>query len=211
MNTTRLLGFFSNFDPARGFPSEVAAFLRAHLTQRDSLVFITSNPAGHAKTDHYAAQQHGWFEAAGLPFTHYHAVDSRTSPAQAAQLVREASCVYLMGGETGLQMQFLRDYGLVQPIRETHAAIMGLSAGAINMAARGVDPDDWPKVHECLGLANISVFPHFDPANQDELSTLQRISARFPIHAMQDESAIFVKNGQTTFIGEITKLGERFG
>ena len=202
----RLLGFFSNFEPSHGFPPEVAAFLRAHLTQRESLVFVTSNPAGHTKTDHYAALTHSWFEAAGLPFAHCHVIDDRVEPTQAAQLISEASCVFLMGGTTGLQMRFLLDYGLDQAIRETKAAILGFSAGAINMATRGIDPDDLPKVHEGLGLVNISVYPHFDPADQDELSTLQALSARFPIHAMRDDSAIFVKNDHVTFIGEIRKI-----
>ena len=203
---SRLLGFFSNFEPSRGFPPEVADYLRAHLTQRESLVFIASNPAGYTKTDHYAAQQHGWFEAAGLPFTRYHKIDDRTSPAQAAQLVREASCVYLMGGTTGLQMRFLLDYGLDQAIRETGAAVLGLSAGAVNMAKHALDITESLEPHAGLNLADITVHPHFDPADQDELATLRALSARFPIHAMRDGSAVFVKDNHATLIGEITKL-----
>jgi peptidase E len=206
MNETRLFGFFSGFDPSRGFPSNVECFLREKLSQRETLVFIASNPVGHTKTDHYAAVTHGWFEAAGLSFACYHVIDDRTEPAHAAQLISEASCVFLMGGKTGMQMAFLRETGLAQAIQCSSAAIFGLSAGAINMGAVSLDIDESLEPHEGLALADITIHPHFDPQNRDELSTLLRLSAQFPIYAMRDDSAIFVQNNQNSFMGEIIKL-----
>jgi len=200
---SRLLGFFSGFP--NGFSPNVAAFLREHLAQRERLVFITSNPAG-TKTDHYAAMMHGWFEEVSLPFARYHAIDDRIEPARAVQLTEGADCVFLMGGKTGLQMQFLRSFGLDEAICNSPAMVLGLSAGAINMAKISFDMEESLIPHEGLGLTDITIHPHFDSANEDELAKLQCVATQFPVYAMKDDSAIFVQGEHITCMGEIMKF-----
>ena len=186
----RLLGFFSGF-PSHHFPGNVADRLREELTQRDSLVFVCTDPAGHAKTDYYAGIMHGCFEEIGLAFAQVHLIDNRIEPSRAAQWIADASCVHLMGGHTGKQLQYLRETGLDTAIWNTQAAILGVSAGAINMAALG------------LGLANITVYPHYDPENQEELAVLLQLSETLPICAMEDDSAIFISGDRVSSMGGI--------
>ncbi|MCL2445459.1 MAG: peptidase E [Oscillospiraceae bacterium] len=201
---SRLLGLFSGFP--RGFPPEVAAFLREHLTQHESLAFVASNVANHAKTDHYAATLNDYFAKAGVHFSRYHMLDGRISFAHAVQLATETDCVFLMGGNPATQIQYLRESGLAQAIAGTHAAVFGLSAGAINMAKTAFDDTQSPSTYAGLGLADITIHPHFDPQKQDELAAIRQVSAKRPIYAMKDESAIFVQNEQNTFMGEIIKF-----
>ncbi|MDR0293548.1 MAG: Type 1 glutamine amidotransferase-like domain-containing protein [Oscillospiraceae bacterium] len=198
----RLLGFFSGF-PSHSFPRDVAERLREELTQRDSLIFVSAWPAEHAKNDRDAVGMHGMFDEAGLPFAQYHVIDDRTEPSHAARLIHEASCVFLMGGHPGLQLRFLRETGLDVIIRETPAVVLGVSAGAINMARRSLDTKESPVPYEGLGLADITVKPHFELENRQVLSTLLRISMDLPICAMEDDSAIFVAGGRISGMGQI--------
>ncbi|MCL2300864.1 MAG: Type 1 glutamine amidotransferase-like domain-containing protein [Firmicutes bacterium] len=197
----KLLGFFSGFPD--GFPWDVAGRLREELTERGSLVMIASELSKHEKVDRYAAQWRGWFEDIGLPFEDYHTIDDRMEPAQAVRLVEETSCVILMGGDPAQQMRFLRDTGLDEALCKTSAAILGLSAGAVNMAARSLGIWESRPPRAGLGLANITVYPHYDPSDEEALAELLRISETLPICAMEDDSAIFISGERVSSMGEI--------
>ncbi len=53
---------------------------------------------------------------------------------------------------------------------------LGVSAGAINMARHSLDTKESPVPYAGLGLADITVKPHFELGNQEVLSTLLQIS-----------------------------------
>jgi cyanophycinase-like exopeptidase len=121
----------------------------------------------------------------------------------ATRLIHEASCVFLMGGHPGQQFQLICNKGLDVAIRNTSAAILGVSAGAINMAKRSLDTKESPVPYAGLGLADITVKPHFELGNRQVLSTLLQISMDLPICAMEDDSSIFVKNSRISYTGQI--------
>jgi len=199
--TDKVLGFFSGFP--NGFPGHVANQLREVFVEKNSLVMIASEISKHKKVDRYAAQWRGWFEDINLPFGAYYVIDGRMEPAQAVRLTEAASCVILMGGDPDMQLRFMCETGLDGAIRNTRAAVLGLSAGAVNMAVRSLHIGESPVPYEGLGLADITVHPHFDPKKQRVLKTLLRVSQELPIFAMEDDSAIFVTGDRISSTGEI--------
>ena len=82
-------------------------------------------------------------------------------------------------------------------------AVLGVSAGAINMSKRSLDTKESPVPYDGLGLADITVKPHFELENQQVLSTLLQISMELPICAMEDDSAIFVAGDRISYTGQI--------
>lgn len=198
----RLLGFFSGF-PNHRFPLDVAKRLSEELTHRVSLVFVSAWPEDYARNDGDSAGMHGMFEECNIPFERFEVIDSRMEASHAARLIEEASCVFLMGGHPGLQMQLLREMGLDIAIRGTAAAILGVSAGAINMAKHSLDIKESLVPYEGLGLGDITVKPHFEPENRQVLSDLLQISMELPICAMEDHSAIFVSGDRIAHTGRI--------
>lgn len=198
----RLFGFFSGF-PSRRFPVDVGKRLREELTRRSSLVFVSAWPEDCARNDSDSTGMLSMFEEYKMPFAQRYVIDNRMEATQAQQLVREASCVFLMGGHPGLQIQLLHHMGLDAAIREATAPVLGVSAGAINMAKHALDTKESPNPYDGLGLADITVKPHFRLQNQQVLSTLMQISMEFPICAMEDESAIFVAGGRISYTGQI--------
>lgn len=197
-----LLGFFSGF-PNYRFPRDVAKRLSEELTNRGSLVFVSAWPEDYARNDSDSAGMHGMFEECNIPFARHFVIDNRMDASHATRLIREASCVFLMGGHPGLQFQLLCKKGLDVAIRNTAAAVLGVSAGAINMAKRSLDTKESPVPYDGLGLADITVKPHFQLENQQVLSTLFQISMELPICAMEDESAIFVAGSRISYTGQI--------
>ncbi len=93
-------------------------------------------------------------------------------------------------------------------MREINAPILGVSAGSINMAERSLDTKDSLVPYEGLGLADITVKPNFSLNNKEVLTTLLHLSHTLPIYAMEDNSAIYVVNGKTTFTGNIHYVSE---
>ncbi len=200
----KLLGFFSGF-PTHHFPNDIMERLREELIVRDSLVFVSAWPSDHERNDSDSAGMYAMFDECSMPFKRYSVIDNRTAAADAKQLVQEASCIFLMGGHAVWQFQLICDKGILDEIRKSNAVILGVSAGSSNMAKRALDIWESPVPYEGLGLADITIKAHVTQENQELLQTLSQVSTEqnLPICAMEDESAIFVKEDKVTYIGQI--------
>lgn len=203
----RLLGFFSGF-PARQFPADIAARLKEALPVRDRLVFISAWPSDFAQNDQDAAGMHAMFTQYDMGFAHFTVIDDRTDPADATRLIRHADCIFLMGGNATAQFRLIREKGIAEDIRRSDGVILGVSAGACNMAVRALDVWESHTPYAGLGLADITIKAHITPDSHDLLQTLLRISVehQLPICAMADDSAIFVADGRAASVGQIHML-----
>lgn len=200
----KFLGFFSGF-PTHHFPVDIAERLREELTVRDSLVFVSAWPSDYERNESDSAGMHGMFAECNMPFKQYYVIDNRTDSVDAKRQIREASCIFLMGGHAVQQFQLICEKGIFEEIRKSFAVILGVSAGASNMAKRSLDIWESLVPYDGLGLADITIKAHITQENQELLQTLLQISVEqnLPICAMEDESAIFVKGNHVTYTGNI--------
>lgn len=104
----RLLGFFSGF-PNYRFPCDVAKRLSEELTHRNSLVFVSAWPSEYARNDNDSDGMHSMFSEYNISFSQHYVIDNRMEASQAEQLINEASCIFLMEGHPGLQLQLIHD------------------------------------------------------------------------------------------------------
>ena len=196
-----LLGLFSGF-PTHHFPDAIAQVLRENLPRRESLVFISAWPENCARNDDDSDGMHGMFAERGMAFADHRVIDRRTGAADAVRLVREADCVFLMGGDAPLQMALIRDLGLVPELRASRAVILGVSAGSMNMGRYVADVFESNALREGIGLTGITMKGHY---SEDAwfLPALKEMSMIRPIVAMEDESAIFIRCGAIWSLGNI--------
>ncbi len=200
----KMLGFFSGF-PTRHFTDGIAAVLKEELSVRDSLVFVSCLPDRHAQNDADSHGMHNMFAERGMAFAEHSVIDSRTAPDHAARLIREASCIFLMGGNATAQYGLMRDKGIIDEIRRSSAVILGVSAGAMNMGSPTVDIYETTVPYEGLGFANITVKAHY-PLEEEWLRSLRQVSMNIPVTLMSDESAIFIRNNAAVQMGNIFRL-----
>ncbi len=200
----KLLGFFSGF-PTRHFTGSIADVLKKELNVRDSLVFISSWPDDHAQNDDDSHGMHQMFAERNMPFTKHCVIDNRTTVDEAVKLIREASCIFLMGGNATLQFKLMYEKGILDEIRQSSAVILGVSAGAMNMGGPTVDIYESSTPYEGLGFANITVKAHY-PFEGELLQSLKQVSMELPVCLMTDESAIFVTEETITKIGQIYRM-----
>ena len=196
-----LLGLFSGF-PTHHFPDEIAQVLQENLPWRESLVFISAWPEDCARNDDDSDGMHGMFAERGMAFADHRVIDRRTSAADAVRLVREADCVFLMGGDVTLQMALIRDLGLVPELLSSHAVILGVSAGSMNMGRYVADVWETKALCEGIGMTDIVVKGHY-AEDAWFVPTLTELSMTRPIAAMEDESAIFIRSGAVWSLGNI--------
>ena len=200
----KLIGMFSGF-PMRRFPQAIARRLKEALVCRERLVFLSAWPDDAARNDEDAAGMHGMFAACGMPFDRFSVIDACTEACSAQQMILTADCVFLMGGHPTQQMQLIREKEIEGELCASRGVLLGVSAGAINMARRALDVWESPVPYEGVGLTNITIKAHVNPGEQALLRTLQQASAahRLPICAMEDESAIFISENGADWLGRI--------
>ncbi len=93
-----LIGVFSGF-PDHQFSEEITKRPREEHARRRSIVFITARPTDYAQNDDDCDGMHETFAERRMSFDSHCVIDERTEPSRARELVENADCVFLMGGE----------------------------------------------------------------------------------------------------------------
>ena len=206
MNKNKAIAFFSGF-PDRRFTDEIAERLGKELLVRRCIVFITACPEDYQQNDEDSAGMHGMFEEYGIGFERFCVIDNRTKAEDAKKRAREADCFFLMGGGVcAEQMQLMRDKGIYDIVRDGPAMVLGVSAGSMNMGKTTVDIWESLVPYEGLGFADITMIGHFSYEDEERLRLMKAVSMERPVCAMEDESAIFIRNGKAEIIGIIHRI-----
>lgn len=204
MSTYILTSMFAN-----GFSGNVAELLNNKITKRNKFAFVASEfEKMHEKTDRYCMLFLNMFEAIGIHFDEIHTVDGRMTVEEAKKSVTEADVVWLAGGDTPTQFNYLKKYGLDSIIKNHEGVIIGMSAGAINMAETAICTlscgHHKQEIYSGLGCVDISVEPHFVRSKVSD--ELMELSKKHLIYGLCDESVIVCSGGKYEFIGEIYRL-----
>jgi len=201
----KLVGFFSGF-PTRHFTDSIAKVLKEELTVRDSLVFISTWPDNYAQNDEDSYGMHQMFVERNMPFAKHSVIDNRTEAEEAVRLIRESSCIFLMGGNATLQFDLMSRNGILDEIRQSSAVILGVSAGSMNMGKHVVDIYESLTPYEGLGFADLTIKAHYPSIDDSLLQALKQVSMRLPVCLMTDESAIFIKKDKVMQIGQVFRM-----
>ena len=76
----------------------------------------------------------------------------------------------------------------------------------MNMGKITVDVFESLVPYEGLGFADITMIGHFSYDDIERLRLMKQVSIDRPVCAMEDESAIFISNGNVEIIGTIHKI-----
>ena len=197
----RLLGLFSGF-PEHHFNDALAAVLRENLQKRDLIVFISADPENYAQNDDDRDGMHEMLAECGMAFAVKQVIDRRTGAEEAVRLVREADCIWLMGGESTWQIELIRDLGIDTELHKSKAVILGVSAGSMNLGRLVAYVWDNPEFYEALGFTDITIKAHYEEGEWF-VPLLKEMSMTHPIVAMEDWSAIFVKGDAIWKVGDM--------
>lgn len=200
----KLVGFFSGF-PTRHFTDSIVDVLKEELTLRENLVFISTWPDNFAQNDEDSHGMHHMFAERDMAFAKHSVIDNRTEAEEAVKRIREASCIFLMGGNATLQFDLMSRKGIIDEIRQSNAVILGVSAGSMNMGKQVVDIYESLTPYEGLGFADLTIKAHY-PLEKELLQSAMQVSMELPVCLMEDESAIFMKEDKVWKLGNIYRM-----
>ncbi|QPA56946.1 Type 1 glutamine amidotransferase-like domain-containing protein [Lysinibacillus sphaericus] len=208
MKTHYYLGWFNDF-----FPENLGRVLQEDITDRKSLAMISSNPLLY---EDGGATERSWLDQAGILFDDYHLINYHVKKEDAQTFIRNASAIFLLGGDTLKQNEFLLDYELSDLIKKSTAVVMGASAGAINMSAKWLCsknfgyPVEKSSLYDGIGLDNFSVLSHFDLENNIELvqNELSPLSEELNIYASNKDCAVRVKGDSIDILGNVYVISQ---
>ncbi|MBE5949297.1 MAG: hypothetical protein E7261_09755 [Lachnospiraceae bacterium] len=206
MSTYILTSMFEN-----GFGNEVSKIFHQKIKDRNKFAFVASEfEKIPEKTDKYFRFFLAMFEECGIHFKEAYVVDGRMTAEEAQRAVSEADVIWLSGGDTPTQFNYLKNYGLDNVIKQHKGVIIGMSAGTINLAETAICTLSCghykQEIYKGLGCVNVSVEPHFVIDNvSDELLEL---SQKYIIYGLCDESIIICTDEEIEFVGEVYKISD---
>ncbi|MER2030628.1 MAG: Type 1 glutamine amidotransferase-like domain-containing protein [Solibacillus sp.] len=208
MKTRYYLGWFNNF-----FSDNLGKVLQEDITERKSLAMISSNPSIYEEN---GVAERSWLDQAGIIFDEYHLINYRVQKEDAHTIIQDASVIFLLGGNTVKQNDFLMEYELSDSIKESRAVVMGASAGAINMSAKWLCSKnlgykvDKSYVYKGIGLDDISILSHFDLENNMALvqGELSHLSEEINIYASNKDCAVRIKGDKIDILGNVYLISQ---
>ncbi|MED4954495.1 Type 1 glutamine amidotransferase-like domain-containing protein [Paenibacillus macerans] len=207
MKTHYYLSWFNDF-----FPEKLVKLLHEDITDRKSLVMISAQPSGYKdeQVNIDDVFERTWFNQANIIFDEYHLIDYRMQKEDAQRLIQNASVIFLCGGNTVLQNDFLVEYELSDAIKNSNAFIMGASAGAINMSAKWLCSKnagyevETSTIYDGIGFDRFAYESH---SRLDYAALVQGylfpLSEEIDVYAAEQESAMRVKDGKIGIMGNV--------
>ena len=201
----------SGFDKNVGFTGEVVNLFRQDIKDNSTITFIASSFDNYEKTDKHYNNLIKFFKDININFKNVYLIDNRITKDAAQKYILESDVVFLMGGDPEKEMMSIKEYDLVDILRERCGLTIGVSAGSMNMASyvcyldeeKGIDILEY----DGIGLTNLYIYPHLDLTNIDYIKEIFDVSKKKDLILLPDNSFIRIENGKEKFYGEHYYLG----
>ena len=162
---------FSGFSVEEHFGKEVSRVFQKDLKDCKNIIFIPGGMGKNSKTDKYVNTDVEWFREIGIDIKNVDIFDVDMNMETLEEKINNADIIFLMGGDTIGQFEFISKLDISEKIKEFQGAVIGVSAGAINLGNISIcskDIDDGvenTKIYEGIGRIDYTFEPHFEISN----------------------------------------------
>ena len=199
-------------DKTKYFNDEVSNIIKRMVKNPINMVVIPANPNNFVKND---KQFYGNDSVIGVfktfkkifPNLNIVLLDNRVSQTNGIKYLEKSNIIYLLGGNPFIQLEYLQKTKYSDIIQHTSALVMGVSAGAMNLAVNSYysKDEEYPEsiIYKGLGLTNITIDPHFDINNLEQVNEIKDNSKNIKIIGLPNDSAIVISDNNIEFIGKV--------
>ena len=199
-------------DKTKYFNDEVSNIIKRMVKNPINMVVIPADPNNFVKND---KQFYGNDSVIGVfktfkkifPNLNIVLLDNRVSQTNGIKYLEKSNIIYLLGGNPFIQLEYLQKTKYSDIIQHTSALVMGVSAGAMNLAVNSYysKDEDYPEsiIYKGLGLTNITIDPHFDINNLEQVNEIKDNSKNIKIIGLPNDSAIVISDNNMEFIGKV--------
>lgn len=190
---------------------EVIEQLKSWIDPGSKVVYFSSSPDPSRK---YFTDVAGWFnDTIGLGNIAY--LDTNSHPEEIVGL-RNASAIYLSGGNTYQLLQALKDTGAGELVHqlamETEIPILGVSAGGLcltqDIRVATAENDNGVTDFKGLGLVDFGFYPHYKPdeVSRTEINTFINLTGIREVLALPEYSGLAVSKDGLVPLGEVVRF-----
>lgn len=187
---------FSSFDKDIRF-NEVANYFKNDMVLYKNIVFIPANFENMEKVNDYANIDVFWFKEIGINLNGITVLNDTMTKEEMFSSIENADIIFLMGGDTLKQNDFLMKNDLKPIIKTFKKVVIGISAGAINLSNISLcskDEEDGVEktiTYEGIGRINYTIEPHFDIDNKIFLQNeLYPLSEKMTIYGLPNNTGV---------------------
>lgn len=187
---------FSSFDKDIRF-NEVANYFKNDMVLYKNIVFIPTNFENMEKVNDYANIDVSWFKEIGINLNGITVLNDTMTKEEMFRSIENADIIFLMGGDTLKQNDFLMKNDLKPIIKTFKKVVIGISAGAINLSNISLcskDEEDGVEktiTYEGIGRINYTIEPHFDIDNKILLQNeLYPLSEKMTIYGLPNNTGV---------------------
>lgn len=191
---------FSSFDKDIRF-NEVANYFKNDMVLYKNIVFIPANFENMEKVNGYANIDVSWFKEIGINLNGITVLNDTMTKEEMFRSIENADIIFLMGGDTLKQNDFLMKNDLKSIIKTFKKIVIGISAGAINLSNISLcskDEEDGVEktiTYEGIGRINYTIEPHFDIDNKILLQNeLYPLSEKMTIYGLPNNTGVRIIN-----------------
>ena len=187
---------FSSFDKDIRF-NEVANYFKNDMVLYKNIVFIPANFENMEKVNDYANIDVSWFKEIGINLNEITVLNDTMTKEEMFRSIENADIIFLMGGDTLKQNDFLMKNDLKPIIKTFKKVVIGISAGTINLSNISLcskDEEDGVEktiTYEGIGRINYTIEPHFDIDNKILLQNeLYPLSEKMTIYGLPNNTGV---------------------
>ena len=122
-------------------------------------------------------------------------------------IIANSDVVYLLGGNYETQLNFIIENKFDEILKDFNGILLCTSCGAMNVAKKGYYSKDEDVTNSFfyngIGLTNVTIDPHFDINNQEQINEAKKMSYNHLIYGVPNDSCIKANNDNLKFIGKI--------
>lgn len=204
---------FSSFDKDIRF-NEVSNYFKNDMVLYKNIVFISTNFENMEKVNGYANIDVSWFKEIGINLNGITVLNDTMTKEEMFRSIENADIIFLMGGDTLKQNDFLMKNDLKPIIKTFKKVVIGISAGAINLSNISLcskDEEDGVEktiTYEGIGRINYTIEPHFDIDNKIFLQNeLYPLSEKMTIYGLPNNTGVrIIDNNFEILYGDFYKI-----
>ena len=207
-----VIGDITALDEDCSFNPNLVCILRSANCENKNLVFI--NAPGFNNDHLYFDKIIKCFNKIGINFKMSIEI-SDMSKIEDFKSFPKDRVYFLMGGNPLTQFELIKNYNLLEELKNYNGLVIGFCAGAINLSKYSIITTDedfkTPISYTGIGRVDISVEPHFhlddSEFTKNRLKEINNFckTLKTEIYAIPDKSAIDVLGDSVGFYGEIYK------
>ena len=194
---------FSGCDKVKGFNPRINEVINKELNDYSSMAIICAKD-DYSKNDTLIE---GTNDKIGIrsmfsSIKEFYLIDRRTSSDDMINIIKKVDIIYLFGGNPLIQLDIIKRIDYKELFKDK--VLLGVSAGSMNLGKIGYysKDEDYDKTffYEGLGFTDITIDPHFDINNKEQVNEIINSSYKYRIIGLPNDSCIVIKDNEIYYI-----------